>query len=56
MKRLFSLVKVMLKSSIQSMSSLDGMRIKKTDSDIIEDTTEELNVTDASNNNSKEAE
>ena len=32
MKRLFSLVKVMLKSSIQSMSSLDGMRIKKTDS------------------------
>lgn len=31
-------------------------RIKKTDSDIIEDTTEELNVTDASNNNSKEAE
>lgn len=30
--------------------------IKKTDSDIIEDTTEELNVTDASNNNSKEAE
>lgn len=32
MKRLFSLVMVMLKSSIQSMSSLDGMRIKKTDS------------------------